>query len=168
MIVHPAYDVVTKTWFVETGEEATSLRELKKQLKPYTKIADYYPNGYRKKIIYREKLRTTQKPPIQTPRAAQDAQGVKTAKNDATKTTITRPTIKRCYPDTVPKRRCIYNHNTILNMWYSGLDAPTIADALSIKRWTSVVNIVWQARRKGDPRAVERNRRLAKRVQANG
>ena len=99
--VHPAYDVITHTWYLDTGEEAPTLRELKKQLQPYTKIADYYPKGYVQKIIHQKPLRTPQKQQIQKPAIAQVAQLAETAKIDTIETTITKPTIERHYLDTI-------------------------------------------------------------------
>lgn len=162
--VHPSFDTQTKTWYLDSGEEALSLRELKKQLIPYTRIEGYYPNGYTHKIAYREPAAHPQKQQIQNPPIARVAQGVETQQNDEIKPTIPRPTIKRSYPDANSKWPRKYNHDAILNLWFAGLDGPTIASELGIERWQAVVNIVWMERQNGDPRAVERNPRVKRRL----
>lgn len=161
--VHPAYDANTKSWYLDTGEEASSLQELKKLLPLYTKIVGYYPKGYSQKIACQKQLCAARNSGVKTTVVAQVAQQAKTAKTDKIENTIRQQPVKRDYPDTTPYRHCKYNHNAILNLWYAGNDAPTIASELGIEKFTSVVNVVWHARQKGDPRAVERNPRLAKR-----
>lgn len=45
--VDPAFDPITKTWFVqELGAEAPSIPALLKLLPKGTVIENYYPNGY--------------------------------------------------------------------------------------------------------------------------
>ena len=43
--VHPAFDIKTKTWFVDQFE-ASTLKALKAILPPRTKIEGYHPHGY--------------------------------------------------------------------------------------------------------------------------
>ena len=51
--LHPAYDIKTKTWFVEgIDSEAPTLRELKNKLGKKFKFLDYYPNGYLRSFSY--------------------------------------------------------------------------------------------------------------------
>ena len=159
MIVHPTYDTDTKTWFLPTGEEAATLAQLKKQLPPYTKIADYYPKGYTQKIVISLPLRTSEKTVVSIPPVAQVAQTPKTKNTTFIAPSVIQPVIQRILPDTTPKRKCIYDHNRILDLWFSGLTAPEIAIELSIPRWSTITNIVWTARRKSDPRATPRNPR---------
>ena len=175
MTVSPTYDVDTQSWFLDTGHEAASLTALKLLLPKGTKIAGYYPKGYLHKIVYREPQKELLRTQITKP-----AQSVKTAISDPAHAQVAQrdismvqnqelstssPTIcKRVIPETTPKRRCIYDHDHILNLWFAGLDGPTIASELGLPRWTTVVNIVWQARQKGDPRATPRNSRTKKPV----
>ncbi len=44
VVVHPAFDPTTKTWFTDEGYEAASLGELKQKV-PGIKIVGYYPHG---------------------------------------------------------------------------------------------------------------------------
>ncbi len=49
MLLHPAFDTKTNTWFVD-DHEAPTLRELKEQIGPDTEFPDYYPMGLSKAI----------------------------------------------------------------------------------------------------------------------
>ncbi len=49
MLLHPAFDTKTNTWFVDDYEVPT-LRELKKQVGPDVEFLDYYPMGLSKAI----------------------------------------------------------------------------------------------------------------------
>ena len=163
MLVHPAYDIKTSSWFLETGEEATTLSKLKQLLPKNTKIAGYYPKGYIHKITIQDEVRRLPKMPDTIPAVAQVAQNSNNPDFNPTIELKTDTTICITKPKTHRGPPIRYDHNQILNMWFDGLDAPTIARRLSIKRWTSVTNIVCNARINGDHRATSRNPRLADR-----
>lgn len=62
---------------------------------------------------------------------------------------------KKANGGSVPKRKLKYDHNEILNLWDRGVPSTEIAKKLNMTAMR-VVDTVWMARQKGDPRAKSR------------
>jgi hypothetical protein len=54
-----------------------------------------------------------------------------------------------------------FPRDKILELWKAGMSAPEIARALGIRRWQGVSNLIYEARKKGDPRALRRGHERA-------
>ena len=158
MIVHPAYHPESGLWFLESGEEAPSLAKLKALLPAGTKILGYYPKGYSGKV-------QVSKAPTRTLYAERFSNYSPFSK--APKQIVVPPEVKPVVkpspaPPVVKRKRAGYAHNrqydheAILNLWAEGLTGPQIAEKLGMDRWLTVCQIVYECRKKGDPRAVRR------------
>jgi hypothetical protein len=125
---HPAFDIKTKTWFVDNFE-APSIKQLKKLLPRRAKIKGYFPNGF--KDI----------PPW-----------------PAEQTRISAPYQFKPPQFANPKAPPVPVANwrkQVLDLWIKGLPTNQIGNRLGIKRGV-ISGIVSRARAKGDARAVKR------------
>lgn len=146
--IHPEFD---GQWFTrdEAGKiiQAPTLRLLKEKLGKGYRIKDYYPNGYHKRTIWSEPVRSAIEP-LQY--------NVKTEMYVG-KNIEPEPPPPIPPPVVVKKRkRRTYDHERILDLWSQGWQAPQIAKLLGIPQWTRVGGIVSRYRHLGDPRAAPR------------
>ena len=144
VIAHPSFDPAAGVWFLGTGQEAPTLRELLAKLPRGSRIADYYPDGYvaepwpsvseahrAAETKLRPKFRT--RPASRQYRVAQEA-----------------PTGRRANNRGGQQK---YDHDAVLNAWARGEGTGGIARALCMP-CTAVCAIVQLARQKGDARAM--------------
>lgn len=155
MIVHPAFDPVTCLWFLETGEEARSIADLKGKLPENVKIVGYYPNGYDGK--FKVKPPTTTEPPILRPNynpLATEPKIIPPSKRSGARLKpVQQMPLRKINGG---NRRRKYDHDAILNLWVKGKTGKQIALELGIADWKKVCQIVSNERAYGDARAVSR------------
>lgn len=155
MIVHPAFDLKTRTWFVEEDNlevEAPSLRELKRLLPQGTKIEGYRPLGTQpwKKVVAEVSTLSTRAP------------------------SITHITASVKIPQHVQKeinekhkgKERVYSYDAILDLWVLGYNAAYIAKRQNILR-ESVSKIVFSRRQKSDPRAIKHDEHMTEQQKVN-
>lgn len=128
-------------WFLPgTKLEAKTLRELQLLLPRGTKIVNYDPDGYKGNPRLGMAAGATRIASVVKPRVFMN-----TAAAQASRQRHIRG-----------KGALTSRYDQILDLWKDGLDAPTIATRLGLKRWQSVSSLVCEARKNGDPRAVSR------------
>lgn len=156
MIVHPAFDPVSCLWFLETGEEAKTISDLKKQLPSNVKIVGYFPNGY-DGLVRVNKCRVEPRESTQNynPLSKANVPKVISAKRSGIRLHPVREMPKRPKAKRVASNRK-YDYEAILNLWAKGMTGPQIAGELNIEDWKKVCQVVSIARKDGDPRAVSR------------
>lgn len=168
-VVAPAYDAAARLWFLETGEEATTLRELS-VLVPRAEIAGYHPGGFAvtsadRGYVVGDMRRVGV---VTRPKFASDKQ----------RASALAPTVRPVEPrkrlgrpretwtpemraEHAAKMRVAMAHRTkwdrdaVLDMWVGGASGPEIEARLGMPKNTAGP-IVLNARQGGDARAVRR------------
>lgn len=158
--VHPAYDPITQSWFVE-GKEARTLARLQRLL-PDCEFIGYDPNGnWQPPVPPKVELspdiieRSYSKPKAAPP-------------PPAIKPTVSQPTVSPPYKgppklEDNPAKKVgrpmgadrKYDHDTVLAHWAAGMTNREIANLMNMPPG-SVSQIVYDYRKRGDARAARR------------
>ncbi len=162
MLIHPVYDVSTRTWFMPEcpSAEAPTIRQLIQKLGiGPERVKDYYPGGIPLDLLPRRmagdgKVREVKfRQPKQSRHARRKLTG-ETLPPRAAEANLDLKTYQGS-----PQGLCNYFtelENKILDLWLRGFSAVSIA--ADVGRKQSYVNstVIPKARRLGDPRAVFR------------
>lgn len=167
MKINPSFDPIDRVWYTDDGIIAKTIRELLKLLPKNTTIPNYHPQGYNGKLT--DPLSSQHKQP-QNPYSANATQNGNTKKSfvqpfvyssftelPIQRTKRIQPVKERIQPDEkLPSPKRYFDHDQALNLWLMGLSGPAIAQMLGVERVATVTNVIWQARKDGDPRAIPR------------
>jgi hypothetical protein len=160
--IDPAYDVETKTWFIEKPivAEAPTIRQLlaminaRKMKRPYH-VINYYPLGYGAQLATKA-MDEAITPPLKPEPQLKRERVVKEKKPE--------PTIKSNKKKWKTTHRHIYEE--VMDLWALGIDGKQIADTINQKHGADTVNritvsshIVEWARTQHDPRAIRHKTR---------
>jgi hypothetical protein len=126
---HPAFDIKTKTWFVDNFE-APTLAALKRLLPRRAKIKDHYPNGYKATRI------TLREP-----------------RNYVPMPKVSFNTFNKSIPKPLAQAHPTASIDAILDDWAAGMSGDAIADKHGIFDQRKVMKKIKAARDRGDPRA---------------
>lgn len=152
MLVHPEYDVTTRTWFVPDLEfEAPTLAALARLLGPQVVVHDYYPLGLGPQVAATHIERAVRllppdvPPPVLRPRL----ENRRRARSSPSCSALRPPP---------HQRESRYDLNQILDMWSAGQTRAQIMTVVEGGISRSYLQLlVSRARAAGDPRAVRRS-----------
>lgn len=167
MLLHPAFDLTTKTWFTDCGAEAATISDLLAKFPPGTQVQDYFPMG--------REIRSEERGfSINEMRANADLQGSRPRvigyrlPQPDPKKGSTRAPRSACSAQASPAPRSIgqrrsrsstdnkYDRNAILDAWLRGDNAGAIAKVHDVPGHL-ITAMIQVARQRGDPRAVRYN-----------
>ncbi len=191
LIVHPAFDCDTRTWFTDEYESVgKSISELLAGLRAETKrrvvAKDHYVGCRCPEVKYPMKtieeflarpesvlsyklpkfanpstaptIPSSDVPKIGVPRPRTRQTGIRgasaLARANLSRTDGARPRGASDFPDTIERKKI---ENQILDMWCAGKSGPEIAIELHLKVQYVGSNVIANARKRGDKRALVRN-----------
>lgn len=176
MQVHPAFDITSRTWFVEGyAHEAPTLRELLNKFPKGTTFAGYTPDAHfmpptrnrdetiammSKRIEPRTHAPATKRQfqaaqlRIRARALGEVGEVVPLTSGDVQRA-ARRSAPKQPSPRPTGKKGARYNSDAVLDLWEKGISSMVIAHRLGMARAENVRTIVQRARAKGDPRAVD-------------
>lgn len=187
MQIHPAYDLETKTWFLEQFKaEAPTIAELIQKLPPHIRkdvqVKDYYirhsaPTPKFKLATAEEFIRRPNRPISRTlsPVVPDLIPRQKPAKSAASESIPAEPLPQKrrirkyrqkavVIRDWIPRSAKDFTEeekkkieNQILDMWADGKTGPDIAQKLQLSVTWVGAQVIPRYRKLGDPRAVVRN-----------